>query len=124
LTAFFVRVAAESDRIERQLQNLADTAQGTGLDAVARALRDAAKLLSRLAFDAAGDSLGDDPFNRVADETHLAHRTCMEAASAFRDAMLVTAAREVERCALALRGLNLDTLTQTQPIDPDGGDTG
>lgn len=117
MTAFFVRVAAESDRIERQLQRQADAAREAGLDAVSGMLRDAAQLLSRLAYDAAADDLDPNGMQRVAEETELAWKTCMEAAGAFRDAMLILPAREVERCALSLRSLNADTLTETQPIE-------
>lgn len=117
MTAFFVRVAAESDRLERQLQRQADAAREAGLDAVAAMLRDAAQLLSRLAYDAAADDLDPNGMQRVAEETQLAWKTCMEAASALRDAMLIVSAREVERCAMSLRLLNADTMTETQPIE-------
>jgi len=121
VTAFFVRVAAEADRLDRALQKLASDVTQRGVPATARVFRDVAALLAKLAFDAAKDQLGDRPFDRVADDTHLAYQTCMGAAQGLRDAMLILEAREAERCALSLKTLNLDTLTVTQPIDPEGG---
>lgn len=122
MTAFFVRVAAEADRLDRTLQRLANDAAQAGVPATARVLRDAAAMLAKLAFDAAKDQLGPRPFDRVADDSHLAYQSCMSVAQDLRDAMLIKAARDVERCAIALRTLNLDTLTATQPIDPQGDD--
>jgi hypothetical protein len=116
MAAFFIRVAAEADRHARALGRHADTATSLGLPALAKQLRDVASVLARLAFDAARDRLGDEPFVRVADDCHVAWKGALSCSGQFRDVMYVGEAREVERIAMVLKGLQRDTMAETQPI--------